>query len=84
MVIGNKISKKQNVEVYYDVFASVYLSVTRSDTTPYAKQNGGPFNFIFNRRRGFALPDDQVTEFRSSIIADNSYYFPIVFRGILN
>jgi len=35
--------------------------VVRSDTTPYAKQNGGEFNFLF-AEHGFALPDDQVVD----------------------
>ena len=37
------------------------LSAVRSDTTPYAKQNGGQFNFIFDGH-GNALPDDQVID----------------------
>jgi len=36
------------------------LSLIRSATTPYAKQNGGSFNFVFDIF--VALPDDQVTE----------------------
>jgi len=35
-----------------------HIVVTRSDTTPYAKQNGGQFNFIFDGPH--SLPDDQV------------------------
>jgi len=35
------------------------LFVVRSDTTPYAKQNGGEFTFIFDGDK-YALPDDQV------------------------
>jgi len=35
------------------------LFVVRSDRTPYAKQNGGQFTFIFDVDK-YALPDDQV------------------------
>jgi len=38
-----------------------YCLSYRSDTTPYAKQNGGQFNFVFDGH-GNALPDDQVGE----------------------
>jgi len=37
------------------------LYVIRSDKTPYAKQNGGQFHFIFDEQHGYSLPDDQVT-----------------------
>ena len=48
------------------------LFAVRSDTTPYAKQNGGPFNFIFDGH-GNALPDDQViwTPYVNSYVRDN-------------
>jgi hypothetical protein len=36
-----------------------YVCSSRSDKTPYAKQNGGRYNFIFDGK-GNALPDDQV------------------------
>jgi len=44
------------------IYFNNLLFVLRSDKTPYAKQNGGQFHFLF-AKHGFSLPDDQVTVF---------------------
>ena len=58
-----RISFKEDIEEFWEAYP---LFVVRSDKTPYAKRNGGQFNFIFDEQ-GYSLPDDQVTEFFHSL-----------------
>ena len=55
-----------------------HIVVTRSDTTPYAKQNGGQFNFIFDGPH--SLPDDQVVTSSPHTYLSEAYRTqPVVF-----